>query len=253
MSRLSVLLSLSLLLAPALAINCPGCTPLDSLTFNKLTQAFPASLVKFDVAYPYGEEHDEFAKVAKDAAEVGSLFIGEVGVKDYAEKDNQELADQFSITKDDFPAAILFRPGPAGQLEQFRFPGKLKADELKSFVKEKVGIHLPMPGCLEEFDELALQLVVASKEEQQKLITQAETLASKVEGEKQKRRAAVYVRVMKRVAAEGESWADKEGERVSGILAASTSKITPDKKEEMQERLNILRSFRQSSGAKQEL
>ena len=63
MSRLSVLFSLSLLLPAALAINCPGCTPLDSLTFNKLTQAFPASLVKFDVAYPYGEEHDEFAKV----------------------------------------------------------------------------------------------------------------------------------------------------------------------------------------------
>ena len=63
----------------------------------------------------------------------------------------------------------------------------------------------------------------------------------------------MYVRVMKRVAGEGESWADKEGERVGGILAASTGNITPDKKEEMQERLNILRSFRQSSGAKQEL
>lgn len=62
---------------------------------------------------------------------------------------------------------------------------------VSSLSSVQVGIHLPMPGCLEEFDELALQLVVASKEEQQKLITQAETLASKVEGEKQKRRAAV--------------------------------------------------------------
>ena len=84
-------------------------------------------------------------QVAKDAAEVGSLFIGEVGVKDYAEKDNQELADRFSITKDDFPTAVLFRPGPARELEQFRFPGKLKADELKSFVKEKVSDR--SPGC----------------------------------------------------------------------------------------------------------
>ena len=44
---------------------------------------YRVSLVKFDVAYPYGDKHDEFAKVALDGAEIDELFIGEVGIKDY--------------------------------------------------------------------------------------------------------------------------------------------------------------------------
>jgi endoplasmic reticulum protein 29 len=47
----------------AAATNCKGCTPLDSVSFDKLVNAFRVALVKFDVAYPYGDKHDEFAKV----------------------------------------------------------------------------------------------------------------------------------------------------------------------------------------------
>merc|ERR1719336_57271 len=107
-----MILSLSLffvfLLEDVDATNCAGCTPLDILSFDKIIHKFSASLVKFDVAYPYGDQHDEFAKVAKDAADVADLFVGEVGVKDYAEKDNQELADRFEVGKDDYPAVFLF-------------------------------------------------------------------------------------------------------------------------------------------------
>ena len=63
------------------AINCPGCTPLDELTFDKIIKKFNASIIKFDVAYPYGEDHDEFAKIAKEASDVADLFVGEVGIK----------------------------------------------------------------------------------------------------------------------------------------------------------------------------
>ena len=111
----------------SLAINCAGCTPLDVLSFDKIINRFRASLVKFDVAYPYGEEHDEFAKVAKDAADAGDLFVGEVGVKDYAEKENQELAERFQLTKDDYPSAFLFVKNVEGKLESFRFVGEFSA------------------------------------------------------------------------------------------------------------------------------
>jgi len=79
------------LLGSGSAINCKGCTPLDELTFDKMINSFPASLVKFDVAYPYGDKHEEFAKVAVDGAETKGLFVGEVGIKDYGDKDNEEL------------------------------------------------------------------------------------------------------------------------------------------------------------------
>ena len=56
-------------------------------------------MVKFDVAYPYGEKHDEFAKLAVDGAEVDDLMIAEVGIKDYGEKDNEELGNRFGAKK----------------------------------------------------------------------------------------------------------------------------------------------------------
>ncbi len=75
-------------------INCRGCTPLDALTFDKMTSTFPFTLVKFDAAYPYGDKHDSFAKVAAEAAKLQDVLVGEVGIKDYGEKDNQQLAER---------------------------------------------------------------------------------------------------------------------------------------------------------------
>lgn len=85
---------MALALPSAGAINCKGCTPLDTLTFDKMIRSFPVSLVKFDTAYPYGDKHEEFAKVAADGAELPGLFVGEVGIKDYGEKDNEELGNR---------------------------------------------------------------------------------------------------------------------------------------------------------------
>ena len=45
------------------ATNCKGCTPLDVLSFDKIVDKFQASLVKFDVPFPYGDKQDVFAKV----------------------------------------------------------------------------------------------------------------------------------------------------------------------------------------------
>ena len=60
----------------ASAINCKGCTPLDTLSFDKLLGKFRVSVIKFDVAYPYGDKHDEFAKFSTSAAELEDLFVG---------------------------------------------------------------------------------------------------------------------------------------------------------------------------------
>ncbi len=76
-------------------INCRGCTPLDSHTFDKLVSHFRFALVKFDAAYPYGLRHEQFAKVAAEAGKFQDLLVGEVGIKDYGEKDNEELAERY--------------------------------------------------------------------------------------------------------------------------------------------------------------
>ena len=108
-------------LTPSSAINCKGCTPLDALSFDKLLSKFKVSLVKFDVAYPYGDKHEEFGKFSQSASEIEDLFVGEVGIKDYGDKDNADLADRFNVKKDDYPVVILFvRNKDSGKLSDFR-------------------------------------------------------------------------------------------------------------------------------------
>jgi len=233
----------------SVAINCAGCTPLDVLSFDKIINRFRASLVKFDVAYPYGEEHDEFAKVAKDAAEAGDLFVGEVGVKDYAEKDNQELAERFQLTKDDYPSAFLFVKNTEGKVETFRFVGEFSAAKLKNFIRQKSGIYLPLPGCIEEFDLLVDKLLRSGKEDQKKVLREAEDFWDKVHGPKMHKRADIYVKIMRKIVDTDISFVTKEEQRLKKL---SGGKITLEKKEEMEERLNILKSFSLQEG-KEEL
>merc|ERR1712086_1013205 len=223
-----------------LAINCAGCTPLDVVSFDKIINRFRASLVKFDVAYPYGDQHDEFAKVAKDAVDTGDLFVGEVGIKDYAEKDNQELAERFELTKDDYPSAFLFVKNAEGKVDSFRFAGDFSAEKLKNFIRQKSGIYLPLPGCIEEFDLLVDKLLRAASQDQKKVLREAEDLWDKIHGPKMHKRADIYVKIMKKIVDTDFSFVTKEEERLKKIKAG---KIKPEKKEEMEERLNILKSF----------
>ena len=152
MAAISLLLvSLIFLLPNCLGMNCKGCTPLDMYSFDKLLSKFKVSIVKFDVAYPYGDKHEEFAKFSLAAAETDDIFVGEVGIKDYGDKDNTELAERFQVKKDDYPVVILFvRDEKSGKLTDFRFDDDFKSDNLKTFLRQKSGIYLPRPGCLEE-------------------------------------------------------------------------------------------------------
>jgi endoplasmic reticulum protein 29 len=47
----------------------------------QITSKFPASLIKFDTAYPYGAKHDAFEAVCESAYSSPELLLGEVGQK----------------------------------------------------------------------------------------------------------------------------------------------------------------------------
>lgn len=251
MQSLILLSPLFLLHVSVEAHNCAGCTPLDSLAFDKVLNAFPVSLVKFDVAYPYGDAHDEFAKVSKDAAGVEKLFIGEVGIKDYGEKDNEDLANRYEVKKEDYPVAILFTKGDDGKLDYVKFTGKFNVEDLKTFVRKHSGIYMPLIGCIEEFDKLADELLATAKGKyKEEILKKAENLWDKAEGPKNQKRAEIYVKIMRKVLDVGEGFVKTEETRVKKLMGG---KISKEKKEEMEERLNILKSFSSGKDSKDEL
>ena len=212
---------------------------------------FKASLVKIDTAYPYGEKQDEWAKVALDLKATPDLLVADVGVRDYGEKENEDIANRYAVKKDDFPQIRLFLNG---DLEKpIAFDGNdFKADAIKTFVKQKAGIKILLDSCLEEFDELAAKFTAdkTSKEQQKKVLESAKAKASALNKESDKKSANIYVKIMEKAIERGVVFYDSEKQRVQNLLSG---KLSDTKKKELQGRLNIIESFVSTGATKDEL
>ena len=210
---------------------------------------FKASLVKFDTQYPYGDKHDQFVSFAKEVAATPELLIAEVGVQDFADRENSDLAQRYSAKKEDFPVIKLF----LGSVENpITFDGEWKADDLKHFLRSRSGLRVVLNNCLESFDELVDQFMATESEQtRQELLGKAQSLAASL-SESEKKSAEVYIKLMQKVIERGSKFIPSESERVKNLLDGKLSEV---KKNELLVRRNILRSFLSPSPStgKQEL
>ncbi|EFA09214.1 windbeutel [Tribolium castaneum] len=216
--------------------GCKGCVSLDEYNFDKIVSRFDAVLVKFDVAYPYGEKHDVFTKLAEELAQNDKLILAEVGVKDYGDKENEQLALKFGVGKDDLPAVRLFVKGKAPV--EFAKSAEWTVDNLRNVVKDNTDIYLGLPGCLEKFDKLAMEFVNTGYK--QKKLEEAQAKAAELT-DKEKETAAVYLKYMSKIVETGSEFVTQELGRLKKIL--KEGKVNERKKTELSTRLNILRSF----------
>ncbi|KAK7078692.1 Endoplasmic reticulum resident protein 29 [Halocaridina rubra] len=220
------------------AINAKGCTPLDSWTFDKIIPKFKAAIVKFDIAYPYGKKHDEYTKLSAAGRGSPELLVAEVGVKDYGDNENMDLAERFGVKKDDFPVVKLF---VNGKDEPVDFDGEFTDEGLKKFIRRHAAIYIGLEGCLEVFDRIVDKYMASEKSTERKdLLRQAEDEWDKIKSPSDQQIAETYVKIMRRVLEKGNEFISTETTRVKGLL---DGKITKEKKEEMQGKLNILKSF----------
>ncbi|KAG7199999.1 hypothetical protein KM043_014423 [Ampulex compressa] len=222
------------------AEDCKGCVSLDSFSFDKVISKFKAAVVKFDVAFPYGEKHEEYGKVAAATKDAPDLLVAEVGVKDFGNKDNSDLAKRYNIKKEDFPAVFLFLHG---KTEPLRFVAEtdadFNADNIKRFIKSKSGVYLGLPGCVEKLDRLAEEFRLSGAKERQEILNKAKIFEETLP-EQQRTAAKVYVKTMERILERGDVFVQTEQTRLEGLLKG---KLSNDKKRTMEERRNILHSF----------
>lgn len=190
-------------------------------------------------------------KFANEVKNTPDLLVAEIGVKDYGEKENEDLAQQYGVKKEDFPAVKLFLNG---NLEKpIVFDDKdFKVDNLKRFVTQKTNIKFLLEGCLAEFDDIAIKFAEKSttKDQQKKLLEEAKKKEAALAKEADKKSAKVYVKLMEKAVERGNIFFESENERVKNILSG---KIADTKKSELQGRLNILNSFLLANLKKDEL
>ncbi|GFT65615.1 endoplasmic reticulum resident protein 29 [Nephila pilipes] len=221
-----------------LGTGLKGAVSLDSWTFDKMISKFKATLVKFDITYPYGEKEDEYGKVAEAARFSPDLLISEVGIQDYGEQENSDIAERFGVSKDNFPVIKLF---VEGKTEPISYSGDIRTDEIKNFIKKHSNVRLVLNKCVPKLDELAEKfMAISNHDERQVILSKAEQIASDLISDEEKKSSDVYIKMMQKVLERGDGFIASEKERVKNI---KDGKITAVKKEEMQGRLNILQSF----------
>ncbi len=107
-------------------------------------------------------------------------------------------------------------------------------------MRQKTGIYLPLPGCVEEFDVLADKLMTTSDAGAKgKLIVEAEKARGRLNEDKAKK-ADVYIKIMHKIVSEGEAFIEKELGRVKKLL---DDQVSDGKKKQLGQRINILNSF----------
>lgn len=230
--------TLAVLVQLSSAINAKGCTPLDSWTFDKIIPKFKAAVVKFDIAYPYGKKHEEYTKLSAAGRGSPELLVAEVGVKDYGDMENMDLAERFGVVKEDFPKVMLF---VSGKDDHVVFEGEFNAEELKKFIRRHSEVYIGLEGCLEAFDRIVDRFMVTENHSDRKaLLRRAEDEWDKLKSPSDQQIAETYVKIMRKVIEKGTEFVTLEKARVEGLM---NERITKEKKEEMQGRLNVLKSF----------
>lgn len=165
MSR-RILLPILLFAIISTSLACKGCVSLDEYNFDKIINKFKAVLVKFDIAYPYGDKHEVFTKFAEEIASNKDFILAEVGVKDYGERENEALAKKYGIKgKDDLPAVKLFLGNTKEDIHDFT-DTDFSINNLRNFVRDNADMYIGLPGCLEEFDNLAADFIKSSNKEE---------------------------------------------------------------------------------------
>lgn len=253
-----VALATSLVVVPGAYGSVQGAVKLDNYTFDKfVTLPGVTTMVKVDKAYAYGEKEDAFKEVCKLAFPVKNFLVAELPVQEYGDKENEDVQKRLNVKTEEFPAFLLFK----GSTEGTRFAGfpdpsakkpatwddaedgdweppmisDITAENLALWLRQQ-GVKMPSIGTITELDEVAKRFMKGGSRD--KDLAEAKSLA---DGEhKTDRKAPMYVKIMQKITEKGDEYPEKELARVQKILAG---KVTPEKKEELSDKVKILRVF----------
>lgn len=225
-----------------------GSLPLDSLTFDKITSHFKYTLVKFDTAYPYGDKHDEFKKIALRAFTNPDLMVAEVNINEYGDKENQDMGSRFGITKESYPQYRLFTD-PVTFVTMPDTGENWRELDIVFFMRSQK-VWIGMPNCTERMDQWAAlfmkQMQKDDKEAAEKVLLAAEKFAADGGAEDTStEQTQSYIFCMQKILEKGAGWYQPEAQRLRDILSNEDKrKSIKDKKlKEMKARLNVIWSF----------
>jgi len=230
------LVLLAVYASSALAYTERGILKLDNTTFDRIIDGSRGVFVRFDKEYAYGDEHDAWKAYAKTVGDSDAdLLSCDVGVSEYGDRDNADLAERFGIDTESFPQFRLWKKGQSSLVKPASYTGEKKAEEFLKFVQDNSGSWIGLPGQIKEMDALAKEIV--SGGDASSAISKAEAALAQLGGEDT---AKYYVKVMQKLKEDTE-FIGKETARLQKMM--DDGSVKPAKKEQFGRRLNVLTSF----------
>ncbi|CAF1233025.1 unnamed protein product [Didymodactylos carnosus] len=241
--------------------HTPGTVTLDKFTFDKIIETFDVVLVKFDERTARGEKQDQFRKFAKNVASVKNLLLAEIPLAakhdigrrprgprsppiDHEAIENIALAKRFNVQSANYPVYKLFLKGTEKPLD---YNDAKTATALKRFLKQHTNLWFGLPGTLKQMDSLARQYFDlfsmkngSNDEDKQILLEKAREEVKSMEHLTDKKNGESYIKIMEQILKQGTDFLKREERRIQNLLKG---KITTEKKEELNNRQNILLSF----------
>lgn len=178
----------------------------------------------------------------------GDLLFALVGIKDYGDKENSDLGKRFKISEK-YPVIKLFNNQSLEAYIDYPEDGAVTVEDLRKFILENTDLYIGLAGCIKEADELATRFSnpTNNKEQLEALIGEAEILKDSVPSEKDRNSLQIYVTLMKKITSSNKpipEFITAEKKRVQNLLKG---KISDNKKDDLNVRLNIMESFKPSS------
>uniref|UniRef100_A0A6P6YIK8 Uncharacterized protein LOC113798273 n=1 Tax=Dermatophagoides pteronyssinus TaxID=6956 RepID=A0A6P6YIK8_DERPT len=250
-----------------------GVVELDQYTFDLIASRFRYVLTKFDHLYSYGPNQNVFNQLALDTMKMlqanqdgqDILFVN-LEIKDFDDKQCFELAERYSIGKDQFPAIRLFiNQNPNSDwkkrenIEHFksikpiRYPIQRRQQQkilidstrLRLFLKKFTQIQLPLSNCTEYLDQFAREFIQTFdsndtsylNEQQNKIIVQMESILNGLSDQDKRKQTMEYLKWMKY----GQKF------KTLNVYEQQHKRLDDQKRQQLQLRFNILQSFRLSN------
>ena len=191
-------------------------------TFDRIVDGSKTVFVRFDKEYSYGDEHDAWKELAGKVGDSSADMLScDVGVSEYGDKDNSDIAERFSIKSDDFPQYRLFTKGTSSSGTPITYTGDKKYDAFLRFLQEKAGVWIGLPGQVKTLDGLAKEFVSGDKKA---VLKKAEKAAGALEA-KDADSGKYYVKVMGKVS-EKADFVAKETERLQKMIDDGSVRMT---------------------------
>ena len=121
-------------------------------------------------------------------------------------------------------------------------------ENIFSFNLVKTGFWIGLPGCDKEFDDIANDFSKKSEEDRKKAIKKIKSLIEDKDIEEERVKIArKYLKIMNNIQSQGSNFVSEEIMRLENLLD-TRKKIALSNRNNLQQNLNILKSFHISGG-----